>query len=123
MNGRRQAVSPSTVTWRSCMASSRLDCITAKLARLIVAEQDLMKDRGRVETQTLAFLVVVIDAGHVAGQQVRCELDAGEGAVYAAGERFGQCGFTDTGDVFQKDMPITMQGGRRYARRLRVCRR
>jgi len=48
--------------------------------------------------------VVDGDAKDVAGQQIAGELDAMEAAIDGAGERMGQRGFADSGDIFNEEV-------------------
>ena len=82
MNGPgRRCVVPSTVTWRSSMASSSADCVFGRGAVDLVGQHDLGHDRAGAELEVAGLLVVDRDAGDVAGQQVGRELDALEAAA------------------------------------------
>ena len=92
MNGRVAAgrSTPSTVTWRSSMHSSSADWVLGE-ARLISSPTTMLAKIGAgLELELAPLLVVDADAGDVAGQQVRGELDAPHRAVDGPGQRLGQ---------------------------------
>ena len=62
----------------------------------LVGQHDVGENRPGLEDKLLERLIVDRDAGHIGGQQVAGELDAGERAVHRAGERVGQRGLADT---------------------------
>ena len=70
----------------------------------LVADHDVGEDRTRFEDEVAALAVPYRDAGDVGGEEVGGELDAAELAVDRAGERFGQQGLADPGDVFDQNM-------------------
>jgi hypothetical protein len=82
-------VAPSTVTWRSSIASSRADWVFGVARVDLVGQDDLGKDGAWAELEELGFLVVEIDAGHIGRQHIRGKLDAAERAADAQGE--GAC--------------------------------
>lgn len=66
----------------------------------LVGENDGGEDGAFFEDKLLGVCVVDGDAGDVTGKEVAGELDAGEGA----GERVGEGGFADAGEVFDEEM-------------------
>ena len=70
-----------------------------------VGEDDVGEDGAGLEVEGLLFLVVDGDAEDVGGEHVGGELDAVELAIDGAGERAGEDGFADAGDVFDEDVP------------------
>ena len=75
-----------------------------------VGQEDLAEGGARAELELLVFLVVEADAGHIRGEEVRGELDAGEGAVDAPGQGFGQGGLADARHVLQEDVAVAEEG-------------
>ena len=111
MKGRSSGrVTPSAVTWRSCMASSRADWVRG-VARLISSASTtwLMIGPGR-NSNSWALLVEPAQAGHIGGQQVRGELDAAEGAAQRSCQRARQGGFAGAGHIFQQNMSLAQHG-------------
>ena len=72
----------------------------------LVGEHDLGEQRAGLEDELAGLLAVDRDADQVAGQQVGRELDAGELARQAAGERLGQQRLADAGHVFEQQVPV-----------------
>ena len=110
MNGAGKGrVTPSTVTWRSSMASSSADWVFG-VARLIssVRTTCAMTGPGR-NSNSLGRLVEDGDASHVGGQQVRRELDALEAAAGRSCERAREHGLADAGDVLEQEVAAAEQ--------------
>ena len=70
----------------------------------LVREHDLRDDRAGPELEVARPLVEDRDAGDVAGQEVRRELDALERAADRAGHRLGQHGLADARHVLDQHM-------------------
>ena len=66
-----------------------------------------------LEFESLGRGVVDADADHVAGQHVRCELDALERAVEGAREGLRESGFAYAGNVFDQQVAAREQSGER----------
>ena len=104
-------VTPSTVTWRSAMASRRADWVLG-VARLISsARTSWGGDGAGAEAEFAGGLVIDGDAGDIAGQQVGGELDTGEGAADGEGDGTGEHSFADTGDILYQNMAGGDEGG------------
>jgi len=63
-----------------------------------------------VKGELAAVLVPDIEPGDVGRHQVRCELDAVEGAADAFGQAFGHEGLGHAGHILQENMPLGDQG-------------
>src|SRR5215208_895118 len=87
----------STVTWRSCMHSSRPDCVFGD-ARLIPS------------TSTLLALVVDVGADDVGRQQVGGALHARELAVERARQSARESRLADARIVLDEDVALGQQG-------------
>jgi hypothetical protein len=87
----------------------------------LVGQHDVGEDRAGVEPEPLLFLVVDRDAGDVAGQQVRGELDAAPPPADAAGQTAGERGLTEAGHVLDQQVPLGQQGGQRHLDQLRLA--
>jgi len=77
----------------------------------LVGDHDVGEDRARPELELVLLLAVDRHAGDVAGQQVRGELDAPDGAVDRAGERFRQRRLAHAGDVLEQQVSLCEQHG------------
>jgi hypothetical protein len=75
----------------------------------LVPEDDVGEDRPRLELEVAALLVVHVDPGHVGGQQVRSELDPAKRAVDRPGDRLGEHGLSDPGDVLDQEVALGNQ--------------
>ena len=71
-------VRPSTVTWRSCIASSSAACVFGRRAVDLVGQQQAGEQRALAELEVADALVVDERAGEVGRQQVGGELGPGE---------------------------------------------
>ena len=76
----------------------------------LVGEDELGHDRAGPVFEATRLLVEDIDPGHVAGEEVRRELDALEGAADRARDRFGEHRLADPGDVLDQDVTAAEQG-------------
>ncbi len=95
-------VSPSSDTWPSLMASSRVGWVRG-VVRLIPFGQDQVgEDRAGAEIENGVVGVPHGDAQDVGRQQVRGHLDAGELEVQRAGHGQGEGGFADFGYAFDE---------------------
>ncbi len=105
MNGSgRSRVTPSTVTRCSSIASRRADCVFG-VARLISSASTIWAEIGPARnSKSAVFMVVDGDAGDVAGQDVRRELDALEFAAGGFREAARQRRLADAGHVFDKQV-------------------
>ena len=70
----------------------------------LVRQDDLRHHRAGPELKVLGLLVKDRDAGNVAGQQVRSELEPSELAAGRYGYRPGQHGLANARDIFDKDV-------------------
>ena len=99
----------STVTWRSCMHSSRPDWVFGE-ARLISSTSTMLAKIGPgPELEALLALVVDVGADDVGREQVGGALHARELAVERARERAGQRGLADAGIVLDEDVALGQQ--------------
>ena len=112
-------VTPSTVTWRSSMASSSADCVLG-VARLISsASTTLAKIGPGRNSNSLVFWLIDRDAGDVAGQQVGRELDALEACSRRdSAMRARQHRLADARHVLDEHVPLAQQRHQRRARHL-----
>jgi len=69
-----------------------------------VGEDDVGENGAGAEFKLAGFGIVDADAENVAGEQIRCELDALEGAVERFRERLRQGGLADSGNVFDEQV-------------------
>ena len=102
-------VRPSTLTWASFIASSRADWVRGRGAVDLVGQDDVGEDRPALELEGPGLGVVDADADDVRRQQVRGELDAGEGQVEAAGQGPGQHGLAHAGGILDQQVPSAHQ--------------
>ena len=77
----------------------------------LVADDDVGEHRPRLELEVALFGVVDAHAGHVAGQQIRRELQPADRAVDRAGERLGELGLADARHVLDQQVPLGQQHG------------
>src|SRR5262252_8199419 len=104
-NGRASSCEvASTVTWRSCMHSSRPDWVFGD-------QHDVGEDRAGAELEARLALVVDLRAHDVGRQQVGRALHARELAVDRTRERPGQRRLADARIVLDQDVPL---GQRRH---------
>ncbi len=75
----------------------------------LVADHDVREHRARLELEVARLLVVDADPGDVAGQQVRSELDPAHRAVDRTGQRLGQLGLANPGDVLDEQVTLGEQ--------------
>ena len=75
----------------------------------LIGEHNLGDDRSGAIFKLAVLLVKDADAGNVRGQQIRRKLDALKAAADRAGERLGQGGLANAGDIFEQDMPFTKE--------------
>ena len=106
-NGRgRRYVVPSTVTWRSCMASSSAACVLAGARFTSSPSTRLPKiGPGRKRNSPLVASKTVAP-GDVRRQQVGRELDAGEAEVRDLGQRAGGERLGHAGQVVQQHVAV-----------------
>ena len=76
----------------------------------LVREHDLGEDRPRSELEVIDLLVERPDACDVRRQKIRGELDAAKGAVERTGQRLGEHGLADPGDILDQQVPFAKQG-------------
>ena len=76
----------------------------------LVGEHDLREHGSWPELEVVDLLVECAHAGHVGRQQVRCELDAAEGAVKRSGEGLRQHRLADAGHVLDEQVTFAEQG-------------
>ena len=69
-----------------------------------VSKDDVGEKRPRAKFKFAVLRIENADAEHVAGKQIRGELNALEAAVKRFGQRLGQRGLADTGDVFDEQV-------------------
>ena len=75
----------------------------------LVGQKDIAEHRAGPENELAGLLIVVVQARHIRGQQVRRELDAVEFSIQRAGKRFGQYRLSGAGYILQQDMSATAQ--------------
>jgi hypothetical protein len=75
----------------------------------LVADDDVGEQRARPELELVRLAAEDVDAGQVAREQVRRELDAPDGAVDAACECLRQGRLADAGNVFEQEVPLGEQ--------------
>ena len=76
----------------------------------LVCEDDLGHYRAGAVFELTDLLVVHRCAGDVAGEKIRCELDAFEVAAGGDGDRACKHGLADAGDVFNEDVSSAEEG-------------
>src|SRR5690606_38695921 len=76
----------------------------------LVCQQNIGEGRARDKLELARLLVIDADPRNVAGQQVRCTLQAAEVGVKTQRQCPRQHCLADTGDIFEQDMPLTEQG-------------
>jgi hypothetical protein len=76
-----------------------------------VGQDDVGEDGSGFEIESLPLGVEDRDAQDVAGEKVGGELDSAEFAVDTFGQRAGEDGFSDTGDVFDEDVAACQKAG------------
>ena len=76
----------------------------------LVGEDELGHDGAGPVFEATGLLVEDVDAGHVAGEEIRGELDALEGAADRARDRLGQDRLADAGDILDQDVTAAKQG-------------
>ena len=79
----------------------------------LVGQDDIGENRAGLELKLLLDLVEDADAHHVAGQHVRSELDALEGALEGMRQGLGQRGLAHAGHVLDQQMAARQQGDER----------
>ncbi len=99
-------MTPSTVTWRSAIASSSADCVRG-IARLISSTSTMFAKIGPGPELELARLLVVDrEPGDVGRLQIRRALDARElRAVDRLRDRAREDRLRRAGDVLEQDVP------------------
>ena len=115
MNGRGSGrSSPSTVTWRSSMASSSADWVLG-VARLISsAEHDVGEDRRRAGTRTRCVCWLQTETPVTSdGSRSGVNWMRWKRAVDRAGERLGQHRLADAGHVLDQQVALAEQGDER----------
>src|SRR6478672_11250259 len=75
----------------------------------VVADDDVRENPAWPELEVSCLAVVDRDTCDVRRQQVRRELDALDGAVDGAGQRLGQHGLPDPGNVLDEQVPLGEQ--------------
>ena len=79
----------------------------------LVADHDVREDRPGLELELAPFLVVGVDPGDVARQQVGRELNAPHRAVDGPGEGLGEHRLADAGHVLDEQVPFGQQHDQR----------
>jgi hypothetical protein len=87
----------------------------------LIRQDDVGDDGAGTELELALLLVVEVDAGDVAGHDVRRELNALEAAADGPRDRFGQRRLADTGHVFNQQVPIGQQGHQHKVNNLAVA--
>ena len=106
-------VCPSTVTWRSSMASSRALCVFG-VARLISSASTTWAKIGPgMEVEGAAVAVEDRDAEDVRRQHVAGELDALEVEAEQSGQHVRQRGLADAGQILDQQVAARQQAGQR----------
>ena len=100
---------PSTVTWRSSIASSSAAWVFGDARLISSASDDVGEDRAGPELEALGGPVPHADADDVGRQQVGRELDAAVVGVDRRGERLGQRGLADAGHVLDEQVALGEQ--------------
>ena len=77
----------------------------------LVGQQDVAEGRTGAEDELVFLLIKIVEAGHVAGQQVRRKLDAAEPGRNGLGERLGEHGLAHAGHVFDQNVAVGDHGG------------
>jgi len=77
----------------------------------LVGQQDFGEDRPGLEAEVARLGLVDGGADQVGGQQVAGELHSARAKAQRAGQRGGQGGLADPGDVLQQHMAAGQQGG------------
>src|SRR6185503_4210336 len=75
-----------------------------------VRQYDVREDRSGLELELVQSRIENGNAENVGGQQVAGELNAMEAAVERTRQCMTECGFTDSGNVFDQQMPFGDQG-------------
>ena len=107
---------PRSVTWRSCIASSRADWVRG-VARLISSTSRMLVNTGPGDEAQAAGLEQA-GAGHVRRQQVGRALDAGHPQVQRAGDGAGEQRLAGAGHVLEQHVAVGEQRDRDQADRL-----
>jgi hypothetical protein len=76
-----------------------------------VGQDDVGEDGSGFEIEILPLGIENRDAKDVAGEKIGCKLDSAEFAIDAFGERSGEDGFSDAGDVFDENMSASQKAG------------
>ena len=99
----------STVTWRSCMHSSRPDWVLGEARLISSTSTTLAKIGPGPELEAALALVVDVGADDVGGQQVGRALHARELAVERARERARERGLADARVVLDEHVALGQQ--------------
>src|SRR5258708_10427510 len=78
-----------------------------------VGKNHVRKNRSGAKFKFARLRIVDADAEDIAGQQVRCELDALEAAVEGFCERLRESGLANAGNVFDEQVAAREQGDQR----------
>ena len=104
-NGRTSRyVSPSTVTWDSCIASSSADWVFGD-ARLTSSTSRRLRIPARAEAERPVVLLVDVHACDVGREQVGCELHSREIQLERAAERLREHGLPTPGTSSMSTCP------------------
>ena len=98
------------MTWRSCMHSSRPDCVFGEARLTSSTSTTLAKIGPGPELEARLALVVDVGADDVGGQQVGGALHARELAVDRARQRARERGLADARVVLDEDVALGEQG-------------
>ena len=99
-------VSPSTVTWRSCIASSRADCVFGGVRLISSASSTPGEQRAAAELEGPVLLVVEERAGDVGRQQVGSELHARELQTEHPGQAARGQGLAQSREVLEQHVAL-----------------
>ena len=116
-NGGRGDSAAATVTWCSCIASSRLDCVFG-VARLISSARTRLAKIGpdwKRKTRWPSSSIRMLVPGDVGRHQVRGELDPVERAVDHVGEGPDEHRLAEPGDALEQGVAVRQQAGQRLA--------
>ena len=107
---------PSTVTWRSAIASSSADCVFGE-ARLISSPSTMLAKIGPGRNSNVAvarFQTVTPTTSDGSRSGVNCTRPNAQSID--AGQRLGQAGLADAGHVLDEQVALGQQAQRARAR-------
>ena len=110
-------VARSIVTCRSCMASSRADCVFAGARLISSRQQEIRENRPAHKPEFLRLEVEDARPCDIRGHEVRRELNALKFAGHRARQRLHQQSFPHAGNAFDQRMPARQQRHQREINR------